>query len=114
MGDGSGQLTPAAWIQQASGQKGTTIKTRKVDSFQLLTSKRIADMGFEPASVEKILHAASVKAGRAQIPAPGQVRSTSFNSEQSSRPEFHELHSACRPPVGIRARRDHNRSRYGL
>src|SRR5205085_979877 len=45
MGDGSGQLTPAAWIQQASGQKGTTIKTSKVDSFQLLTSERIADMG---------------------------------------------------------------------
>jgi hypothetical protein len=47
MGDGSGQLTPAAWIQQASGQKGTTIKTSKVDIFQLLTSKRslIGDLG---------------------------------------------------------------------
>ena len=66
MGDGSGQLTPAAWIQQASGQKGTTTETSKVDSFQLLTSERIADMRFEPASVEKILHAASVKTGRAQ------------------------------------------------
>src|SRR5205085_1576436 len=113
MGDGSGQLTPAAWIQQASGQKGTTIKTSKVDSFQLLTSERIADMGFGPASVEKILHAASVKTGRRKIPAPGRAINV-FSSEQSSRPEFHESHSACRPPVGIRARCDHSRSRYGL
>lgn len=44
MGDRSGQLTPAASIQQASGQRGTTVKTIKVDSFQLLTSKRSADM----------------------------------------------------------------------
>ena len=114
MGDGSGQLTPAAWIQQASGQKGTTIKTSKVDSFQLLTSERIADMAFEPASVEKILHAASVKTGRAQNSRTWSGAINLFNSERSWRPEFHELHSACRPPVGIRARCDHSRSRYGL